>query len=275
MKLIIISLLAIILLILLLNTKVVDAFSNGNNQINPINTLPKKRGLLLLTGECFREGGMTSRLRDTEYGLITQKIATESHINFVQYLKTNSNIDVEIVINTYSTPYLDRLKEWYNPYLVQISENNKLFKTQSELMSNSFLKLSNLNLNSYDFVLVSRCDICFKPFLYNKIFNPSWEKIMFGFHNYNPEDKCGYYNSEPLVNPELIFFPKKYYNILNNRNKKWDSHWTWELFKTIHMLTDNDMGFMIPTLHDSNTGKDKNPIYYMVSRPEYEKSRSI
>ena len=108
-KLLIIVIL-IILLIVLFNNTIFYNFKNST----------KKNGLFVLIGECFREGDMGSRLRDTEYGIKTQRIASNSHIKFVEQIKTNYNININIVINTYKTKYQYKLEQWYSNYLLEL-----------------------------------------------------------------------------------------------------------------------------------------------------------
>lgn len=225
-----------------------------------------KKGMLLLLGECFREGNIGSRKRDTDFGLKTQKDATTSHIDFSTFVKKKNNVELEIYINTYETKYKTELIKWYGNLLKKINLQSTIFKNILELYDNSCSSIKNVS-DTFDFILITRCDIFIKPYFYTHIFNPNWTKIMFATQNYNHDSKCGFYNGEPIVNPEIMFIPKKYFYILSSNF--YDLHWTWEHLKKKFNLTNNDMGFMIDSLHNSNSLYDKNPIYYMVSRDEH------
>jgi len=235
------------------------------NKKETFDTKNKKNGMVLILGECFREGNLGSRIRDTDFGLRTQKKASESHIDFSTFVKNKYNIDIDICIHTYKTKYKPKLMQWYGKLLKKINIYPTIFKNINELYNttcNSIIR----DLDKYDFILITRCDIFIKPYFNTNVFNPDWKKIMFSTQNFNHQTKCGFYNGDPVVNPEIIFIPKKYFYILNE--KFYDVHWTWGNLKKKFNLTNNDMGFMIDSLHNSNTLYDKNPIYYMVSRNE-------
>ena len=251
--LIIILLLLFVIIILLNNQKFIYYEKFKNN----------KRCLLLLYGHSFREGNQGTLTVDTEFSYKTQKAATESHINFIKYLKEKYDIDTDIIINTYNTKYEDEFKSWYGNNLILHNTNKELIGFNN-LVNNIIKKFtSEYNINNYDFVLLTRCDIYLKP-EFNNLINANWKKIMFVSQDWT---YCGYIDKgEPRVNPTIKFIPYKYFSIFN-KNISVD-HDGWYYYKNNHNLTNEDLDFMLDTYHDSDSYKDFNPVYYMACRPE-------
>lgn len=242
-----------ILIILLIICLVIEPF-NTNNFIH-------NKGLLVLFGESFREGGQGTRLRDTENSYNPQKLACESHIEFCNYIKQIYNINMDILINTYDTKYENDLKSWYTNY-------NLSYMTNSELLGNNNIAqqaLNTVNTENYDFVLITRIDILLKPYFFN-IFNPYSNKVNFICNNWTLWHTLEYNNiSFPRVNATIEFIPKEYFKILSNINIEHDA---WIHYYKIFNMNYDDIGFMVNYYHDSDSYKDYNPYYKMVSRPE-------
>ena len=63
-----------------------------------------------------------------------------------------------------------------------------------------------------------------------------------------------------------FFVPKKYFYILDEKFKL--SHDSWSYYKKTYKLNDTDLGFMTNDVFDSNSYRDINNYYLMVSRKE-------
>jgi hypothetical protein len=226
----------------------------------------KNKCLVLFIGESFRDGFQHSREKDTEKGYNTQKIASESHIKFIENLK-NKNIDTDVIINTYDTKYEVELEEWYKNYLIDYISNQSLIGIE-KLINNAITK-NRKYINNYDFVYVCRIDLCLKDYFIEK-FNPEWNKIYFS--NITWRECYKTINNEPRIADVMMFIPNPYFYLFNLNI--YLNHDAWFTYKTDYNLTNNDMDFMIDTYHDSDTFKDFNPLYYMVSRPENQKWHS-
>jgi hypothetical protein len=96
------------------NLGIPEKYENFNNN---------KKCLLLLYGQSFREGNQGTLTIDTDFSYKTQKLATESHMNFIKYLKEDYDIDTDIIINTYNTKYEDEFKSLYGNNLVLYNKN--------------------------------------------------------------------------------------------------------------------------------------------------------
>jgi len=158
-------LIILILIIIVIYFETYENFENENSEIN--------RGLLILYGESFREGGQNSRERDCDNSYKTQKIASESHTDFCKFIKEKYNIYMDISITTYDTKYEKDLKSWYN--------NLVYYKSYKELIGTKNISHSAINNNDsekYSFMFITRMDIYIKKDYY-PIFNPYWDKIYY------------------------------------------------------------------------------------------------
>jgi hypothetical protein len=214
------------------------------------------KGLLLLIGESFREGLQFERKRDTKKSFYTQKMASESHIDFCNYVKEKHNVSMDIFINTYDTKYEKELKSWYP---------NCKYKSNKELIGQ---KLAQDAINEidkeYDFIFLTRMDIFIKPYFYS-VFNPKWKTIHFLCQGFSKHVCEGFIDNSPMVNEIFQYFPKKYYYVLNEYNAYGES---WRDYHKKFHIPHSKMDFMVDTRHDSDSYKDYNPYYRFVGRPE-------
>lgn len=177
------------------------------------------------------------------------------------------NVNVDVAINTYQTKYENELKSWYGNKLVKILINDNLIGLEN-LLNNALKEFS--EINNYDFILALRIDLFIKDLFFEnlkeKIF---FDKILFPFICWIGDHKC---HNSPRVSDTLLFIPKKYFYLIEQR--LYLSHNAWFENKQRYNLDKNDMDFIIYTFHDSDSEKDFNSLYYMVSRNETTKWRS-
>lgn len=213
------------------------------------------RGLLILTGEAFRQGLQTQRKRDTVESFQPQKMASESHVDFCNYIKEKHGIKMDIVINTYDSKYAKELKSWYP---------NCKYKSNKELIGPKLVQdVVNKIEKGYDFIFLTRLDIFIKPYFYS-VFNPKWKTIHFLCQNYTKVE-CGMYDTAPIVNHMFQFIPKSYFYVLTNICADHDA---WKHYHEVFHIPHNKMNFMVDTYHDADSYKDYNPYYRYVGRPE-------
>jgi hypothetical protein len=226
-----------------------------------------QKGCLLLYGEAFREGNQMDRTRDTKRGFDNQMKACDSHIKFIEMMKSK-HIDMDVCISTYCTKYEKELKKKYSNYKLFYSCNTDMKNdVQSGIKHIATKGIQNIKLNDYNFILITRNDICFKD-KFVETFNPG-EKIQFVSQHWTHHD-CYMENSRsyPVVNNIMLYVPKKYYFITKDLHIDHDS---WKYFIQKLELKDSDMEFMLDTYHDSDSYKDYNPLYYIVGRPQTDK----
>ena len=213
------------------------------------------KGLLMLTGEAFREGLQGQRKRDTVTSFQPQKMASESHVDFCNSIKEKYGIKMDIFINTYDTKYEKELKSWYP---------NCKYKSVKELIGPKLVQNAVNEIDKdYDFLLLGRIDIFIKPYFYY-VFNPKWKTIYFFSQNHTLW-KCGRIGPYPIVNTTFQFIPKSYFQVLANVSI---DHSGWKHYHEAFHIPNSKMNFMVDTYHDADTYKDYNPYYRYVGRPE-------
>jgi len=213
------------------------------------------KGLLLLTGEAFREGLQLQRQRDTVASFQPQKMASQSHVDFCNYIKQEHDVKMDIFISTYDTKYEKDLKSWYP---------NCKYKSTKKLIGPKLVQDAVHEIEKgYDFIFLTRLDIFIKPYFYS-VFNPKWKTIKFFSQNYTIWD-CGMTGPYPLVNPTFQFIPKNYFHVCKNIST---DHFVWRHYHEVVHIPHNKMDFMVDTYHDADSYKDYNPYYRYVGRPE-------
>lgn len=235
-----------------------------------------KKCIICYYGAAFREGNMDSTTQDTKYGYKNQEYATKTHLKLHRMLK-EQNIDYEVIINTYKSKHINKIKEWYNPVSLNINTMNTSIASTNgrdnlirELVQTINFKdkgrIPTKDVGKYDFVLFIRLDLFLKPDFYN-VLNTNSTTIQFLSHHYDPKNCHSYsINGEPVVNDLILYIPKLYKFILNKHFVL--MHDSWEYYKKMYSLKNNDMGFMSSLMFDANTYKDLNPYYIISGRPE-------
>jgi hypothetical protein len=222
----------------------------------------KKKGILVLHGESFRKGTIGSRERDCDECVETQKIASKSHNDFIDYVEKKYNLTMDVLINTYDTKYEKELKSYYK---------NPQFYSHPELLGFHGIAqeaVNRIDTSQYDFILLTRPDIFIKP-QFNQEFDPSWNKLCYlSPTEYDPRirtlnNKQGIYY--PDVNPTFIFIPKKYFYTLSH---VYSDHPGWNHYMETYQLTEKDLGFMNNYAYNPDSGKISNPYYKMIGRTE-------
>jgi hypothetical protein len=234
------------------------------------------KGLFIIIGECFREGGQNSRVNETGFGIMQQYKACCSHKKFFDSLK----IDYDVIINTYNVMNQELLVDTYDNYCNKFIFNSELddLTNFENISSNTLIKNNNIKLvglsklfnqcikeyhtDDYDFVFYFRIDLFLKD-KFIETFNVSWNKIMFPSICIKPFhiNKLG----DNRVNDTMMFIPKKYNMVLKNIEI---SHNSVSFLKSIYNLNMSMIGYMLSTYYDSDSAKHWNPIYYIAGRPE-------
>lgn len=245
------------------------------------------KGLFIIIGECFRDGGQHTRNKETGFGIMQQYKACCSHKNFFDSLK----IDYDVVINTYNVMNQELLVDIYDNYCNKFIFNSDLddLNNFENISSNRLIKNNNIFKNikliglsklfnqcikeyhneDYDFVFYFRIDLFLKD-NFIETFNVNWNKIMFPsicikpFHvNQLDDDR---------VNDTMMFIPKKYNMVLKNIEI---SHNSVSFLKSAYKLNMNMIDYMLSTYHDSDSAKHWNPLYYIAGRHEKLKQDSV
>jgi len=228
------------------------------------------RLLLAIVGEAFRYGGQGSRNTDSQIGVLGQAEATASHIDWIKYIFNEYGITTDIQFIGYETRWTDKLIQSYKSYNCEYT----MYKHHSQDRTHLANSISIENLADYDSVLYIRPDLCFREY-FKEVFDPEWNKL------YYPSVACGFRPNEsdsynilqnalqsPRVNDTMMFVPRLYFDkVIQSGNVKL-YHDAISHYIHNNRFVIRDFGFMLSSLHDSDTAKGYNPIYKMVGRYE-------
>ena len=213
--------------------------------------------VLILIGASFRLGGQGNTSIGNPLSYNEQKEACMSHINFCKHL----HLRPTIVIDTYSSPYVDELISWYSDYKV-VSRIHDTLIGYDGIINDSIL-IAKQYIDEAEFAFFIRIDLLLKLPLFK--INMLTEKLLFSsicftLNNYHM------YMGLPRVADLMLFIPKRLLYLLTN-NTLLLSHESYAYF--VHIgLKHEDIGFMLDTFHDSDSAKDWNPLYKIVNHPE-------
>lgn len=242
------------------------------------------RGLVVLIGESFREGGRHSRETAlTHESFENQKRATQSHIKFISHLESKFKCQIDLKFDTYQTKYTYDLVNWYTKKVVNVNHRvsaKKIVEKRNKHTTEFNRKYKKIISDTfdegtieYDFIFITRFDVFLKDKML-EVFNPNWDKIKFPMvwhwkkHCKTGKLECGY--SYPVVVDTMLFVPKRlFYTILN-------FHLDLNSWKTLICKEELDVGYgdigvMIDTMHRPNTKDMWNPLCKLISRPEKPK----
>jgi len=227
--------------------------------------------LLVYYGGAFRDGNIGTTKHDTDYGYGAQERASITHSKLKKVLN-KKGYQTDIIINTRSTKYVNKLQDWYSPFNMIINNLSDRIHGKDFMIQSAIKDINKLNKEDYDFILFVRIDLFLKPEFYN-VLNPETDKINFLANNFDPT-VCNNYtrNQNPKIVDLIILVPKKYYYILDRKFKL--NHNSMDYLKPTYNLKDNDFSFMTDKMFDSNTMMDHNPYYCMSSRKENKTSHT-
>ena len=219
-----------------------------------------KKLLLIIAGECFREGTQFSRLKDTDISVANQLKATESHLSFIEHLKKTYNITTDVQLISYASKYENILIDKYNEYNLRYKFYDTYHKDRTQLVNSD--KIDKIE-EEYDSILVIRPDMCLKPFFFD-IFDPYSNRICYPTICFAGSHRVFDY---PRISDTMMFIPKIYFQkIYYDIGLKLYHEAIPDYIN--RGLSLNNFNLFIKTLHDSDSAKDYNPLYYFVSRPE-------
>lgn len=223
-------------------------------------------GLIIIIGESFRGGGQGCRLRGQQESYDDQYLASSTQIKIIKQIKEEvNNIDVKLF--TYDTQYNQNIIDWYSELNTQF-----LFYKDPIGYDNIFKNSISEIDKDYDFILVFRVDLVFKFNFFNLIKKDkiNYTSVCWIKSFLNPEYNLYSHNKTPLnkkrVVDALVYVPNKFLNNLKSGEITL-------LHEACDIMSDyiySNVDFILDTYHDSDSQKDKNPIYRIANRPETE-----
>lgn len=224
----------------------------------------KMKCTLVLFGESFRLGGQGSRNIGSPESFAGQMEASGSHLEFVRRMREGFGVSTEILLNTYGTQFDERLVERYSAGTgLQVRSNFNRDRIGLQGIFNQSCELISERLEDLDFVQFMRVDLILKrPFL--DLFYPETNKILWpsvcfaNWHNHA---------GSPRVSDMMLYVPRKHFGLVRGKDILF-GHEGWHHLK--HRIGSENQGLMLGTLHDSDSAKDWNPIYWISGRHRNE-----
>lgn len=241
-----------------------------------------KKALFVTAGGSFRSGGGRTSggsvytIMGLENSYNEQKLATNTHLEYIDYLK-NQGYGVDVLVGTYETQYTQDLLSWYKTRTSKLEAKLFDFTPNSETflekpsgapgygLSRMFqLTLDKINLDCYDFIVYIRVDVVIKNInLFISKLNIQTKRLLLGFNLMDPY--LAYGGLHPFPTDMIMFVPNNLFSKIDFSNIE-IFHSIWKWFAEKCNLTENDIGYIIDTMHDSDSAKDWNPLYRLANR---------
>ena len=221
---------------------------------------PFKKMLIISVGQTFRGGGRFSTSIGDADAVNGQHDAVASHMAFSRYLKYRFDVNVDFLVNTYSSQYNNLLQSWY-PTGTQFK-----FGTVNSSLTAEFAYQNLLNsavrlrrrIGDYGGVFFIRADLYLKPQFFQAF--TFYDRVTFPFIVERRNSKL-LTNKRPQIGDVLLYVPNRYFGLMYARDG----------FRLFHDAYNHynvsQMGFMLNTYHECNSQEAANPLYRMVNRP--------
>lgn len=227
-------------------------------------------GLLITRGISFRYGDSGSKDFGNFYSYDGQIQASTSQHKLLDYVKSNFDVQMDVVVDTITTKYDSDLLGVFEDRLIRSNIKPITDPTEYDGLRRTILETYDLYEN-YDFVFLVRNDILFKTFFF-QLFSPFDKEIKF-------PNLCAYNDRKtPLGNPRVnnpyIFVPKKYYHCLKYLSQigkdKYKTHNELDFF----LEADNNIVYsfyLSEFIHpDIKQAVQAHPLHEMINRKNYD-----
>ena len=200
-----------------------------------------------------------------------QLLACKTHCVFLNWLRTNQKLDrLDVKICTMHTAYDEDLLSVYkacesvscvSPSIQHHFCNgyaNSLWTSSKEELK------SETNIDQYEFIFFCRIDLILKPH-FMEVFQVNPNKVLYSFN-------CGITfcltgAGHPMIADTMMVVPKALWPAVRDSNMGL-GHGAWEAYFNEGTLSYDQQGYLLYTMHDSDSNKDLNPLYKMANRPE-------
>jgi hypothetical protein len=214
-------------------------------------------GLFVIVGGCFRAGvGRPDPYEE-------QKLACMTHIDLFQHIQHKFHMNIDVILHTYTTAYDKDIISWYDKYLIASHFYPKLIGYDGLYMG-TLEKIIGI-LPEYDFVHYLRVDLYLKPF-FKQLFTVNDAHIKYSSICFCKDNWHVTHRNLPRVADLMVYIPKIRFHLLHDKRNILNHHAIHEIVDSCVPLS--DVMFYVMTYHDSDSGKDWNPLYRIVNRPE-------
>lgn len=214
-----------------------------------------KKGLFIFVGESFRTGGQSSRIKGLPESYDDQKLASESHVKIVKRVSEDHGVDPEIKILTYPTQYIQDLAKWYD------GVNTNIYVYQEPIgYANLTSEAVNRIDEEYEFIFFIRIDLILKSD-FTKLIKKNKINYSTVCWLYNNSHKIGHLHR---VADLMLYIPSEFIPNLKSREILLNH----DSMAFLGENCRNSVDFLLDTYHDSDSQKDRNPLYRIAGRPE-------
>jgi hypothetical protein len=227
--------------------------------------------LIILNGESFKSGGTHNRNRgNDDFANYQQKLASESHIRLIEYLKNNFSLESKILINSYEASGHEKsFLEWYGESVIYHKFHTSNFADELEFITDTINRLKEIDLTEFTYCLFLRPDLYLKKFFLEKLIFD--EKVRYAFVDSNPLTD-GYrpkFTHYKCVVHGITLVPKIFFNLLLEK-KVWNWHSSAsEFIKELGVddsCTHKYVDFFVNSLHWASHSIEWNPIFAQCAR---------
>jgi len=217
--------------------------------------------LVIMVGGVFRKGGHLGVEIGQVESIPEQKLASESHMRFKDFLKSSFDLDTEFLINTYSTELDDTLRSFYPADITRFNFNTTPNLGYPKLLNDAVVQASRTTpFEKYAAVVFIRIDLLLKDGFFSTF--KLYDKLTVPF----VETFTGYCmsflaNNRPRINDLIFYVPRAFYNIFKLGTVSLHH-------ESFNVYYSEDIGFMTDTMYTANSDSYPNPLYRIVNRPE-------
>jgi hypothetical protein len=223
----------------------------------------KKRMAIIIRGESFRIGSQGNRNIGSNESYEQQKVASATHNKLAEKIES-LGYTVDIYIDSYSTKYDNDLLSFYGSRVKKYKFHTSHLESQQALIKDSINLLED-SLNNYEVLLIIRMDLFLKDQYINE-YNPDVKTIQFISPLWIATGKT--LKGNPRVNDVILHYPKDYYNKLDILYTNTHKNHMHDMLDNTDLIYYTNYSFLTNNFHDSDSQKDFNPYYKMISRLE-------
>jgi len=213
--------------------------------------------LVIMVGGVFRKGGHLGVEIGQVESIPEQKLASESHMRFKDFLKSSEfDLDTEFLINTYSTELDDKLRSFYPSDITRFNFNTTPNLGYPKLLNDAVVQASSTTpFEKYEAVVFIRIDLFLKDGFFSTF--KRYDKLTVPF----VEGVGNLPNKRPRINDLILYVPKAFFDIFKLGTVSLH-HGSFNDYNS------EDIGFMTDTMYLANADICPNPLYRIVNRFE-------
>lgn len=217
------------------------------------------QGLFCAIGESFRTGSQNTRIRGLPESVPQQLEAFQTHVSLLR--AQPEEVKPTLKVLTYKTQFSDLIAKYYGAFNPQIQELETPIGYNNLVRSIVDEAKASAPVGGWDFIFIFRIDLILKDKL-RHIFNYKANSIAYPSVCWAKDSRL--FNGRYRVNDMFLFVPKPHLKDLYEGHIPLNHNACESMPAELY----NNVRFFLDTYHDSDSEKDKNPLYQIANRPE-------